>query len=291
LLREAARQRRPEVVQAEAQTRAAQASVSIARIGRKPRLDTQFAFNISPNNAFNRSDWAIAAAMFLITSGRAFQHLPPLVLVIAFAGLPFLLWMENGNSLLIVLGDLKRLNFAQAAGTTTGILLVSVMVGVLKGGVLAALSATLISYFVVIGLGLQRVIAASRPLAVSRAVLRQLVGGGVRLHLSAVSTFFFTNIAVILLNNFRPVAEAGYFQFAMQMILAMQVVPMAIAIVAYTIVTRDGADGAWREHRTLILQTLLYSAAAAVIALPLVVIYFLAQKKFVEGITFSGLKG
>ena len=32
-------------------------------------------------------------------------------------------------------------------------------------------------------------------------------------------------------------------------------------------------------------------AAAAVIALPLVVIYFLAQKKFVEGITFSGLKG
>jgi outer membrane protein len=61
LLRETARQRRPEVVQAEAQTRAAQASVSIARIGRKPRLDTQFAFNISPNNAFNRSDWAIAA--------------------------------------------------------------------------------------------------------------------------------------------------------------------------------------------------------------------------------------
>src|SRR3954447_9163337 len=35
----------------------------------------------------------------------------------------------------------------------------------------------------------------------------------------------------------------------------------------------------------------LVMAAAAVIALPLVVIYFLAQKKFVEGITFSGLKG
>lgn len=63
LLREAARQRRPEVVQAEAQARAAQASVAIARIGRKPRLDTQFAFNISPNNAFQRSDWAVAAAI------------------------------------------------------------------------------------------------------------------------------------------------------------------------------------------------------------------------------------
>ena len=210
--------------------------------------------------------WLIAAVMYLVTHGRIFQHLPPLVLVIAFIGLPFLLWMENGNSLLIVLGDLKRLNFAQAAGTTTGILLVAIMVGVLKGGVAAALTATLISYAVVIGIGLHRVIAASRPLTVSHAILRQLVGGGVRLHLAAVSTFFFTNIAVILLNYFRPVAEAGFFQFAMQLILAMQVVPMAITIVAYTIVARDGADGAWREHRTLVLQTLLYSAVAAAIA-------------------------
>jgi len=139
-------------------------------------------------------------------------------------------------------------------------------VGVLKGGVAAALTATLISFVVLIGLGLERIIAASRPLAVSRAILRQLVGGGVRLHLAAVSTFFFTNIAVILLNHFRPVAEAGFFQFAMQLTLAMQVVPMAIAIVAYSIVTRDGPDGAWREHRTLVLQTLLYSALATAFA-------------------------
>jgi len=210
--------------------------------------------------------WILAGVLYLVTQGRIFQHLPPLVLIIAFAGLPFLLWMENGNSLLIILGDLKRLNLAQASGTTMGIVLVSVMVGVFKGGVAAAMTATLISYVIVIGLGLQRIIASSWPVSVSRAIVRQLVGGGVRLHLAAVSTFFFTNIAVILLNQFRPVAEAGFFQFAMQLTLAMQVVPMAIAIVAYSIVTRDGADAAWREHRTLILQTLLYSAVAAVIA-------------------------
>jgi antigen flippase len=210
--------------------------------------------------------WAIAATMHLATHGRVFQHIATPVLLIAFAGLPFLLWMENGNSLLIVLGDLKRLNVAQAAGTTAGILLVSIAVGVLKGGVASALTATLVSYVIVVGLGLARIVAVSRPLAVSRAILRQLIGGGVRLHLAAVSTFFFTNIAVILLNQFRPVAEAGFFQLAMQLTLAMQVVPMAIAIVAYTIVTRDGADAAWREHRTLVLQTMLYSGVAAVVA-------------------------
>jgi O-antigen/teichoic acid export membrane protein len=41
---------------------------------------------------------------------------------------------------------------------------------------------------------------------------------------------------------------------------------MSIAVVAFTIVTRDGADGAWREHRALILQTMLYATAAAVAA-------------------------
>jgi O-antigen/teichoic acid export membrane protein len=210
--------------------------------------------------------WAIAAAMYVVTHGRIFQHIAPPVLAIAFAGLPLLLWMENGNSLLIVLGDLKRLNVAQASGTTIGIVLITLAVGVWKGGVAAALAATLVSYIVVVGIGLARVVAASRPLRVSREIVRSLLTGAVRLHLAAVSTFFFTNIAVILLNQFRPVAEAGFFQLAMQLTLAMQVVPMAIAVVAFTIVTRDGADGAWREHRMLILQTMLYAAVAAAVA-------------------------
>jgi O-antigen/teichoic acid export membrane protein len=210
--------------------------------------------------------WTVAASMHLLTHGRIFQHIAPPVLAIAFAGLPLLLWMENGNSLLIVLGDLKRLNFAQAAGTTIGIALVTLAVGVWKGGVAAALSATLVSYVVVVGVGLTRILPASRPLQVSRQIVRELLGGAARLHLAAISTFFFTNIAVILLNQFRPVAEAGFFQLAMQLTMAMHVVPMSIAVVAFTIVTRDGADGAWREHRALILQTMLYATAAAVAA-------------------------
>src|ERR1044071_3418563 len=210
--------------------------------------------------------WAIAAAMHFATDGRVFQHIAAPVLVIAFATLPFLLWMENGNSLLIVLGDLKRLNVAQAAGTTIGVILVVLAIGVWKGGVVAAIGATLVSYIVVVGLGLARVVAASRPLSVSRPVVRSLLGGGAKLHVAAVSTFFFTNIAVILLNQFRPVSEVGFFQLAMQLTMAMQVVPMSIAIVAYSLVARDGPETAWREHRTLVWQTMLYAAVAAVVA-------------------------
>jgi O-antigen/teichoic acid export membrane protein len=210
--------------------------------------------------------WAVAATMGLVTHGAVFQHIPMRALLVGFAGLPLLLWMENGNSLLIVLGDLRRLNVAQIAGTTTGILLVALAVGVARRGVTAALAAALVSYVVVDGLGLARVVREARPLSVSKTIVRQLLGGGARLHLAAVGTVLFTHVGVVLLNQFRPVAEAGYFQLALQLTTAMQVVPMAVAIVAYSHVARDGADGAWPEHRRLIAQTMIYSAVAAVAA-------------------------
>ena len=207
--------------------------------------------------------WTITATIYVLTAGRAFQHIAPSVLLLAFAALPFLLWLENGNSLLVVIGDLKRLNVAQFAGTTTGVLLVVLVVGVMRGGVAAALAATLVSSVIVVGLGLTRVLRESRPLTISRHAIGELLSGGIRLHLGAVGTFFFTHAGVLLLNQFRPVAEAGYFQLAMQFTTATQVVPMAVAVVAYSLVARDGADAAWKEHRGLVLQTMLYATIAA----------------------------
>jgi O-antigen/teichoic acid export membrane protein len=237
--------------------------------------------------------WAIALAMHLFTGGRIFHNIAPSVLLVGFAALPLLLWMENGNSLLIVLGDLKILNLAQFVGTTSGIVLVALAVGVWKGGVIAALAATLLSNAVVDGIGLMRVIRASRPLAVSRAVIHDLLGGGVRLHLAAVSTFLFTHVAVILLNQFRPVAEAGFFQLAMQLTLAMQVVPMAVTVVAYSIVARDGADGAWREHRGLVLQTMLYAVVASVVAIAAapIIVPLLAGRAFTPAVPVFRVAG
>ncbi len=207
--------------------------------------------------------WVVVVSLHTWTAGRIFEHVPLLVLLVAFAGLPFLLWMESGNSLLVVMGDLKRLNIAQAAGTTAGIILVVLAVVVMRGGAAAALAATLGSYLVVVGLGLARILPESGPLVVSRAVVADLLRGGVRLHPSAVGTFFFTHAAVILLNHFRPVSEVGYFQLAMQLTVAMQIVPMAVAVVAFSLVAREGADAAWPEHRRLVLQTMLYAAIAA----------------------------
>lgn len=207
--------------------------------------------------------WVIAAAIYVVTAGRAVEHVAPAFLVIAFAGLPLLLWMENGNQLLVVMGDLRRLNVAQFTGTSVTLLVVITTVGVLRWGVAAALAATLIGSLVVVTLGLARVLRETGLPAVSTRVVGELLSGGLRLHMGSVGTLFFTNVGILLLNQFRPVAEAGFFQLALQLTTATQVVPMAVAVVAYSLVAREGADSAWRQHRTLVLQTMLYATVAA----------------------------
>ncbi|HEU4753314.1 MAG TPA: TolC family protein, partial [Armatimonadota bacterium] len=64
-LRETALRQRPEVIQDEALVRASQQSVSIARIGRKPRLDTLLSFEVNPNDPTNRSGFTFSAAVSL----------------------------------------------------------------------------------------------------------------------------------------------------------------------------------------------------------------------------------
>src|SRR5215218_4129323 len=84
--------------------------------------------------------WTIAAVMYAATGGGAFEHIPLAALLVAFAGFPLLLWIENGSSLLVVMGDLRGLNAAQIAGTTVGIVLVALVVLVARRGVTAALA-------------------------------------------------------------------------------------------------------------------------------------------------------
>src|SRR5207247_444456 len=71
-----------------------------------------------------------------------------------------------------------------------------------------------------------------------------------------------------------------------QMTTAMQVVPMAVVIVAYSLVAREGADGAWPEHRRLIVQTMLYAAVAAAVAYALAptVVPLLAGRGFAPAV-------
>jgi O-antigen/teichoic acid export membrane protein len=230
--------------------------------------------------------WAIATTMYAATGGKAFQQIPLSALLVAFTGFPLLLWIENGNSLLVVMGDLKRLNVAQFAGTTAGIVLVVLAIVVARLGVTAALAATLGSYVVNAAVGLAAILREARPLRVSREISGEMLRGSARMHLGPVGNVLSTHAVVVLISHFRPVAEAGYFQLALQLTIGMQVVPIATGLVAYSIVARDGPDVAWHEHRRLLVQMLGYAFLAFIAAYVLApyVVPLLAGRAFVPAV-------
>lgn len=62
-LREIALRERPEVIEATARLAVAEAGVTLARIQRRPRLDTVFGFDMAPANRLRRSQWSVGAAI------------------------------------------------------------------------------------------------------------------------------------------------------------------------------------------------------------------------------------
>jgi O-antigen/teichoic acid export membrane protein len=65
--------------------------------------------------------WTIAAALYAISGGGMFHHLPAAVLVVAMAALPLMIWIENGNGILLSLDRLPVMNLAQTTGSVSSI--------------------------------------------------------------------------------------------------------------------------------------------------------------------------
>jgi O-antigen/teichoic acid export membrane protein len=209
--------------------------------------------------------WLIAAILFAASGGRAFHNLDVRVLLAAFAALPFMLWIENGNGILMSLGKLHVLNSAQVAGGTASVLLTFVAVGALKSGIVGALIAVGLSNALIVIISLGYIARQADGIRVEKPVVRELLTGGAKLHLNAVGTYLFTQANVLILNNFRSSRETGYYQLAVQLVTAMQIIPMAVSVVCYSLVSRDGPDKAWPQQRKLLGEVLIVVVALSVV--------------------------
>ena len=210
--------------------------------------------------------WLVAASLAAWPRGAVFGHVPGHVLVVAFAALPSLLWLENGSSILIALGQLRRLNLALVVSGTVNIVLIVLLVAVFHAGVVGALLAVLIAQTTACGIGFPVIRREAGQFRFDRHILTRLLGGGAKLHLNAIGTFLVVQSGVLVLNHFRSAAETAYYNLALQLIAAIQAIPAAVGTVAYSIVSRDGPDAAWKEHRRLLVQAIAVIAIACVVA-------------------------
>ena len=201
--------------------------------------------------------WTLIAVLYVSSGGGLFQHLTPVILVVAFASLPFMLWIENGNGILMALGKLHVLNISQIVGGTASLILTFVFVGLWKWGVVGGLGALAVSQGVIVCVTLGFIARRVPVLRFDRKAARELLTGGAKLHLNAIGTYLFTQANVLILNNYRSPKETAYYQLAVQLVTALQIIPMAVSTVAYSVVARIGPDAAWPQHRKLLGEVLL----------------------------------
>jgi O-antigen/teichoic acid export membrane protein len=210
--------------------------------------------------------WCVAAGIHFWRGGALFRNLSPAVLLAAFCGLPFLLWVENGNGILMAIGKLHVLNTAQVSGATASLILTFAFIRILQQGVTGALVALAISNAIVVTISLGYIVRRVSVIRFDGGAARELLTGGAKLHLNAIGTYLFTQANVLILNYYRSPQETAYYQLSVQLVTAMQLIPMAVSTVAYSIVARDGPDASWPEHRKLLGEVLLLVVALGVVA-------------------------
>ena len=230
--------------------------------------------------------WIVVAIMAGWPGATVFRHLPVAVTLVTFAALPGMLWLENGNAVLIASNRLRVLNVTQVVGGSANLLLTFLLVAVFHIGVIGALAAILAAQLITCAIGLRSIRRPRKRLNFDRAIATTLLSGGTRLHLNAVGTFLVTQSGVLVLNHFRSSAETAYYQLALQLITAIQVLPMAVSTVAYGIVLREGADTGWSDHRRLLIQSL--AAVSVVVAVAYaaapVAVQVLAGREFLPAV-------
>jgi O-antigen/teichoic acid export membrane protein len=210
--------------------------------------------------------WAVAAAVYGLSGGSAFGHMPVYALLLGFATLPFFVWEQYGSWLLVAVGKISFYNRREVAGRTLGVALVVILVGVAGAGVAGALVALLIAQAVVAGAGwrfLRR--EAGERLTLDRAMFKSMVLDGVKLHFNAVGAALFAEAAILIVQSVRGPAETGPFQVAVQLMVVAFLIPQAASMVMFGEVARLGVDEAWPATRRVLVQLVAAMSVLAVI--------------------------
>lgn len=211
--------------------------------------------------------WLVVAILYVATKGAIFGGISLGYVLLGFLMLPLTLWEQYGSNLLMAVDRLSVYNRAQVIGRTCGVAILALLVVVLGWGVKGAFITAILAQAIVAGWGirclLQKAQWAPRP---NWSVVKELVGGGLRLHLSALGAFLFTTSDILMVQYYRGARETGYYQLAGQLINIMLILPQAASLVLYAKSAVMGPDEAWKYNRRILVQITAGMCGVSVIA-------------------------
>ena len=206
--------------------------------------------------------WLVVA---VLTSSHLnpFGEVEGIWLWFGFVFLPFFIFSNYNDYIFSALGQLSRLNRWLVAWRTVSVLALLVSVAILNMGVGTALLITML------GFAMPNVHAALyvlRNTQLKRPAIPDFLSylkSAVPLQISAISTFFFSNGGILILNHYRDKAETGIYQLGIQVISMPMIIPYAAATVIYGKIATEGGRGLWPAHRKIIIQVMILVMSVA----------------------------
>lgn len=231
--------------------------------------------------------WIVAAAMWALSSGAVLGTTDAWLLTTAFAGLPFLIWEQYNSALLTLIGRLGIYNINQLVARSAALLLLAFLILGLGWGVQGFLVATLAGQIIVAAAG-ARVLAGrvGWGMRTSFAAVARMVVTGSKLHLNAIGVLLFSSADILMIQYFRGPAEAGIFQFANQIFLALLIVPQAAVLVLNGKVASLSPALLWQEHKRMIglVMALMTLAAIGVATVAGWIVPLIATEAFAQSV-------
>jgi len=226
---------------------------------------------------------ALAGVVALLAASGAalFVDLPPKLLMIAAAAIPFQLVTLLGLNIFLGLREVGRFNALDAAGQSLT-LLNTVVTLVLAGAGLFALVALNTAASIVVSLAVAGFIywairghddSGAKKSSPSATLFRRMAGYGLKFHVAMVASLLIFRADILIVKYFRGAAEAGVYSVAAQVGMLLMLLPGVISTLLFPrVASEHDVSGELTamvtRHAAFVMLLIFLAAAPASFVLP-----------------------
>jgi O-antigen/teichoic acid export membrane protein len=223
---------------------------------------------------------ALLLAVLAYRQPELFGYIPPRLILVAAASIPFQLLTLLGLNIFLAVGRIDRFNQLDVAGQS--MVLVNALVAlVLLGAGLWTLVSLNTAATIIVGLLIAWLIGrhigrrdAGGALRPDFNLFKQMMTYGIKFHVATLSGLLIFRADLLVVNHFRGAAEAGVYSVASQVAMMLMVLPGVIATLLFPRVTAERDESAAltcrvARHTTFVMLLVCLLSAPASFVLPL----------------------
>jgi len=222
---------------------------------------------------------SLAISSFVLITGQSpVSNIPPHIFLLALAGLLPQIWFETGNSQMMALGKVTRMNLAQISGNSLNLILILILLVWSGKGIEHALLAFVLGQWIIAGLLFIFSTRSTETYSLDFQYLKTLIKGALVYHINTIGTLVTSYASILFINSYLSAQQTGLYQLPLQIINILLVIPNSINSVSYSFLIQSGPDEGWMKHQSLILK-----GALLVLILMVLLFFFCGEAVLIVG--------